>query len=194
MSIFCPNKVKLLTRDLKDRVLVIDDELPVVGVIKQFLNKIGIDNVDLCTTVNCFEDYFVPHKYSMIVVDLNLTDDIAMVGFDIVSQIRKEDKDVIVMVITGYPESLISKKLIDSGIDDFLFKPLTLEVFSYRVLLNLARFKRAKRFDLEIHNRYDERIKNLQEQATEISRRMSMLFLGEADGRAAIPAGRQGTG
>lgn len=188
MRPFCAKKAREMAETFNDKILVIDDERPVVDVIDRFLHHIGLENVDLCTSMDCFTDYFKPFKYQMIIVDLNLSANLDMSGFEIVRQIREMDHGVIVMVITGYPDSLINKQLISSGIDDFLLKPLTLETFSYRVLLNLSRARRQKNFASEIRNRYDDRIDQLKQQAVEINRRMADLFLGEThagDGRQA---------
>lgn len=166
-----------------DRVLVVDDEKAVVDILVAYLKTIGIEQVDSCTTENCFADYFRPDKYQLVIVDLNLNPNKEMCGFEVVKQIRELDHNVLVIVITGYPQSLINKQLISSGIDDFLIKPLTLETFAYRILLNLSRSKRQRRFGLDIHNRYDERLTELRRQADEIGKKMSSLLLGESDAR-----------
>jgi DNA-binding response OmpR family regulator len=177
-----------MPNNFKDRVLIVDDEASVTTVVHKFLDSIGLHDIDECSHLECFDEYFEPGKYHLIIVDMHLGDAPAVNGFDIIKRIRERDQEALVIVITGYPAALISEELIASGIDDFLLKPLKLESFAYRVLLNLARAHRHRRFDLSIKNRYDERIETLKQQAGEITEKLSYLLLGGEDA-----AGNTGT-
>jgi DNA-binding response OmpR family regulator len=171
-------KVREMNNNFKDRVLIVDDEAAITSVVKKFLESIGIHDVDECTNLGCFDDFFAPGKYHMVIVDMHLGENPTVSGFDVIKTIRSQDQEALILVVTGYPAALISEELINSGIDDFLLKPLKLETFAYRVLLNLARAHRHRRFDLSIRNRYDERIETLKKQAGEITEKLSYLLLG----------------
>lgn len=173
----------IMSKVSADRILVIDDEQAVLDVIQKFLTTIGIYQIDGCTSYNCFTDFFRPGKYDMVIVDINLSPNQTLSGLDIIRQIKEMDRNTLIVVITGYPESLINEQLVSLEIDDFLLKPLTLDAFAYRIILDLARHKRHRAFNAEIQNKYGERIEQLKCQAEEISRRLSDLFLGERHGR-----------
>lgn len=194
-----PNNTKNLLKIMNPydiSALVVDDDCAALETIQKMLAFIGLDNIDSCNASDCFDKYFKPGKYNLVIIDYFL--DVGLKGTDIIKRIRKIDDEVIVMLITGYPSEVIYQGILEYGIDDFLTKPVLIDTLAYRILLNLSRVRRMKELDLSICNKYDVRIRELREQANEIGIKMARILMGEEtqnhvgeteprQGRAKIP-------
>lgn len=100
-------------------ILIVDDELPITKIMTKILSKTGYKNV---TAVNYPKEVFPlinKEKYDVIFLDMMLPE---MRGDQIYEEIRKIDKNVIVIFMSGqvdFSEAQI-KKL---GVYAFLQKP-----------------------------------------------------------------------
>ena len=116
------------------RILVVDDEVKIVEVVKSYLLNSGYN-------VNCAYDgtealsIFDKWKPSLVILDLMLPD---MTGEEICKIIRKKSKVPIIMLTAKVEEADVLKGL-DIGADDYVTKPFSPKQLVARVNAVLRR-------------------------------------------------------
>jgi DNA-binding response OmpR family regulator len=102
------------------KILVVDDEVKIVEVLKSYLNHSGYEVVEAYSGKQVFE-LFESVNPSLMILDLMLPD---MTGEDICRQIRKVSRVPIIMLTAKVEEEDILKGL-DIGADDYITKPFS---------------------------------------------------------------------
>ncbi|HAS89781.1 MAG TPA: response regulator [Desulfovibrio sp.] len=112
------------------KVLVAEDSAPVRLVIKTYLGKLGI--------VPHFAEHgrqalnmLGPDNFDMVFMDVHMPE---VDGLEAVAEIRKKGLKIPVIAMTTADDPEIQQKCLQSGYDDFLFKPITKEDI-FRTLL-----------------------------------------------------------
>ncbi|WP_303799663.1 response regulator transcription factor [Ruminococcus flavefaciens] len=101
-----------------NRVLIIEDEMDTAQPVKDALALESID-ADIACNGEKGIDLFTQNNYDLVLLDLKMP---GMSGEDVLSQIRKEDPYVDVIVYTNYSEFADIKKLTNIGIDGYINK------------------------------------------------------------------------
>jgi CheY-like chemotaxis protein len=103
------------------RVLVVEDNDLVMGMLLaviEFLDKsIEVDHVESAEEAL---ELFEPNKYTLIITDISL---IGMNGLELCLKIRKIDKEVQVIGISGYNSLLNTNNLGIAGFNSWFTKP-----------------------------------------------------------------------
>lgn len=126
-----------LSKKIK-KILVVDDEVEVGDFIKDALKdwvttdlKVALDGF---TAGRILSEFFP----ELIILDLNLP---GVDGFQVCRQIRKEplQGDVKILAITGYDSPEARRLIFECGADDYLPKPMDLQVLRSKIsqLLNI---------------------------------------------------------
>lgn len=102
------------------KILVVDDEIKIVEVVKSYLNHSGYDVFEAYNGKQVLE-LFEKVNPSLLILDLMLPD---MTGEDICRQIRKQSRVPIIMLTAKVEEEDILKGL-DIGADDYITKPFS---------------------------------------------------------------------
>ena len=105
----------------KKRILVVDDDVSILRVFKNILEKEGY----LVETVETGKDALEKikkEKFSVCLVDVKLPD---MDGTDLL--LKMADSETIKIIVTGFSSEEVGKKAADYGADDFLVKPVKAE-------------------------------------------------------------------
>jgi PAS domain S-box-containing protein len=105
----------------KPNILIVEDYLMNVDIMKYFLNDIARMN----NTTN-YEETMVAvsnDKYDLILMDINLKDSIG--GIELMKELRKLDsyKQIPIIAITGYTSSIDQDTFMREGFTGFLAKP-----------------------------------------------------------------------
>lgn len=100
------------------RVLIIEDEFATATPVKDALEMDGIQ-ADVAGDGNTGLDLFRKNAYDMILLDLKLP---GLSGEEVLSEIRKEDPFITVIVYTNYSNFADIKKLTNIGIDGYINK------------------------------------------------------------------------
>jgi CheY-like chemotaxis protein len=118
-------------KDIK-KILIVDDDTQILEYLKTVLSEFGYI-VDIFSDSN--EAYKKideqNKKYDLVLLDLILPN---FDGEDFVERLKKDKKDVKVLIMTSYPADEKVEKLKLSGINYFLFKP-----FKISNLINLLK-------------------------------------------------------
>jgi two-component system chemotaxis response regulator CheY len=106
------------------RVLVVDDEENVRSVIRMILTKAGYDVVEAWDGANAME--VIRADDNPLMVDV-ITCDIRMPkvnGLEAIEYFREQFPSTPVVVLTGYPDTLLAVSLIQKGVVDYVTKPI----------------------------------------------------------------------
>ena len=113
-----------MKESLRNRILVVDDEKSITGVLKLILAESGYEiliahNVLEATKVLC------EHNIDLVITDLCLSDG---TGIDLITQIRRDTPDTEVILMTAYGSLDITIEAIKRGAYYYLEKPFTPDV------------------------------------------------------------------
>jgi DNA-binding response OmpR family regulator len=106
----------------KKRILVVDDDLSILRVFKNILEKEGYI-VEVAETGKEALEKIENEKFDVSLVDVRLPD---MDGTDLLLNMSNDSR-TIKIIITGFSTDEVGKKAADYGADDFLVKPVKAE-------------------------------------------------------------------
>jgi NADH:ubiquinone oxidoreductase subunit E/CheY-like chemotaxis protein len=116
--------------DSKGNVLVVDDEKVVLKSCERILNPEGYEVTAVGSAALGLES-LKQNDYDLIISDIMMPD---MDGLEFIRKVREDDKDINIVMITGYPSQESLKEALSLRILDYLPKPfspsLLLEVTS----------------------------------------------------------------
>lgn len=117
------------------KILVVEDELALQKALKTGLTKKGC-LVDTADDGKEALDLFFENIYDLVVLDLNLP---YYDGLDVLNEIRKEDKEVKVLILSARSE--VDHKItgLDLGANDYLAKPFYFTELEARIRALLRR-------------------------------------------------------
>lgn len=113
----------------KSRILVVDDDETIGEMIVSFLARLGYD----ATAVGSGRDalaVFFPGRFHLVLIDLKLPD---IGGLELLEEIRKRDRRVPVIIISGYGTIDATAQAIRKGAFDFLAKPLNMDEMEFAI-------------------------------------------------------------
>ena len=101
-----------------NRVLIIEDEIVTAEAVKEAL---ALENIsaDIASDGKSGLEKFVSHNYDLILLDLKMP---GLSGDEVLSEIRKQDPFIDVIIYTNYTEFADIKKLANIGIDGYINK------------------------------------------------------------------------
>ena len=105
------------------KILLIDDELDILEILKEFLEFRGFNVIHFDNPVKAIKN-FHPDYYNIVITDLNLPD---MSGFELVSKIRDIDRNIPIIIISGYLEDIQKENILTKGASAYLEKPFNLK-------------------------------------------------------------------
>lgn len=117
------------------RILVVEDEIDLCDSIGEGL-KIDGYAVDTCYDGEEAYELITTETYDLVVLDLNLP---GMEGIDILSGVRKQNKNVKILILSA--RSSVSDKVLglNTGANDYLAKPFDFEELEARIRSLLRR-------------------------------------------------------
>ncbi|MFG6686472.1 response regulator transcription factor [Mariniflexile sp. HNIBRBA6329] len=130
------------------KILVIEDEPEMKGVIKQFLE----DENYVAEVADNFQsglDKIVTYDYDCILLDITLPDGN---GLDLLQELKKLDKADSVIIISAKDSIDDKVKGLDLGADDYLTKPFHLTELNARIKSVIRRKKTEGKKILELEN------------------------------------------
>lgn len=152
------------------KILVIEDEPEMKGLIKKFLLDENY-TVEEAETYNSGLDKIVSHEYDCILLDIMLPDGS---GLGLLQELKNLDKADSVIIISA-KDSLDDKvKGLDLGADDYLTKPFHLAELNARIKSVIRRRKSGDHRMLELENvkiNMDERVALVNDEPINLNRK-----------------------
>ncbi|MEO8098633.1 MAG: response regulator [Acidobacteriota bacterium] len=83
------------------RLLIVDDEAPLLALLGRYLERHGYD-VTLCATPAAAVELFslAPAKFDMLITDLSLP---GMNGEELIAELRRKNPKLPALIASGYP-------------------------------------------------------------------------------------------
>jgi len=103
----------------KKRILVVDDDVTILKVFKNILEKEGYI-VEAVDTGKVAAERIKKEKFNVCIIDVKLPD---MDGTELLLKLTKTP-ETIKIIVTGFSSDEVGKKAADYGADDFLVKPV----------------------------------------------------------------------
>ena len=108
-----------------ERILFIDDELSIVQVGKQILERLGYDVVTLTSSVHALELFRAqPGEFDLVITDMTMP---RMTGDIIASEMIAIRPDIPIILCTGYSDRISDRGALKMGIREFVMKPLVMK-------------------------------------------------------------------
>lgn len=105
------------------KVLVVDDEKSIRDFFKEVLSIWGM-KIDATYSENSIRNFLSQNKYDMIFVDMIMP---KLTGEEVVNIIRRQDKEVPIIIISGYSPKETINNLLMKQTQKFIAKPFKLE-------------------------------------------------------------------
>ena len=127
----------IVTKNTAKKILIIDDEKHIAEAIKLNLRMVGHDVLHAINGLEGLKFYseYVPQ---LVIVDLMMPE---IDGFGVITEIRKRDPKIPIMVISAKEQVKEKIKCLSLGVDDYLSKPFDLDEFLLRVDRLLTRME-----------------------------------------------------
>ena len=103
----------------KKRILVVDDDVTILRVFKNILEKEGYV-VEAVDTGKAAVERIKKEKFNVCLIDVKLPD---MDGTELLLKLANKP-ETIKIIVTGFSDDEVGKKAADYGADDFLVKPV----------------------------------------------------------------------
>jgi len=121
-------------------ILLVEDEEHILNIIRLNLQLEGYLVTTAVTGIEALKE-FRKNKFDTVLLDVMLPE---MNGFDVLEEIRKEDKHVPVLFLTAKGAGEDRIRGLKLGADDYLTKPFNLEELLLRVQILLKRGSQTK--------------------------------------------------
>jgi putative two-component system response regulator len=142
---------------MEDRILIVDDEEIICNILAQRLVREGY----LCTTAHNGREglnHFYKDTFSLIISDIKMPE---MDGVEFLKKVKAVNPNMMVIMVTAYPEIDMAVEAIRLGAYDFLIKPADLDF----VVLSVKKALEKKRLEEEVDT-YHKNLERLVEERT----------------------------
>jgi CheY-like chemotaxis protein len=105
-----------------ERILLVDDETPILKLEKQMLEKLGYTVTIQTGSVEALDLLSInPHAFDLVITDMSMP---VMTGMDMAKQIIKLRPDIPIILCTGFSERISEPSMAEAGIKHLLMKPV----------------------------------------------------------------------
>jgi putative two-component system response regulator len=142
---------------MEQRILIVDDEEMICNVMSRRLTREGY----WCVTAQNGKEalrHFYKDTFSLIISDIKMPE---MDGIELLKKVKAVDPNVMVIMITAYPDIDLAVEAMRLGAYDFITKPADLEL----VILSVKRAFEKKRLEEEVEI-YHKNLEGLVEERT----------------------------
>ncbi|MBA4372423.1 MAG: DNA-binding response regulator [Thermodesulfovibrio sp.] len=137
----------------KGKILVIDDEKLLRWSLQQNLSKEGFTVVTAERGMEGF-DLYIEEQPDIVLLDVHLPD---VSGITILENIKKENKDAIIIMVTAFGDIQTAVRTIKTGAYDFVEKPFNMDkikILISKALETVSLRKEVSQFRSELSRKY----------------------------------------
>ncbi|WP_343101865.1 response regulator transcription factor [Romboutsia sp. MSSM.1001216sp_RTP31141st1_G3_RTP31141_220114] len=132
----------------KSKILVVDDEVEILNLIKKALKKEGFENIYITDNGTNGLEIFKNENPDLAILDIMLPD---IEGYDVCKKIR-QTSDIPVLFLSAKGEELDKLVGLSIGADDYITKPFSIKELALRVKIQLRRSKKQFNIEEKINN------------------------------------------
>ena len=126
---------------MKTKILVVDDEDFQRDLLKKLLSKVGYE-VETAESPEVAMSLLAAEDYPVIITDLIMLD---MDGVEFCQRVRETNSKTVIIALTGHSDLYDMEKLKAVGFDNYLTKPIKVEVIQQAVEQGLKKLKPTKK-------------------------------------------------
>ena len=105
-----------------ERILLVDDEEPIVRMVKQMLERLGYQVATRTSSVEALEAFRAnSDKFDLVITDMTMPN---MTGVELAPRLLEIRPDIPIILYTGFSEITDANKAKALGIREFLMKPI----------------------------------------------------------------------
>jgi CheY-like chemotaxis protein len=105
-----------------ERVLLVDDELAIVKMEQQILERLGYRVKARTGSVEALEAFRAdPRSFDLVITDMSMPN---MSGLQLSTELKRLRPDIPVILCTGFSDQINAEKSRALGIDGFVLKPV----------------------------------------------------------------------
>jgi PAS domain S-box-containing protein len=105
-----------------ERILLVDDEAPVVGMVNKMLQRLGYAVTTRTSSTEALEAFRAdPNRFDLVVTDMTMP---GMTGDRLTMEIKRIRPDIPVILCTGFSNRIDESRAADIGIQGFVLKPI----------------------------------------------------------------------
>ena len=120
----------------QERILLVDDEQPLVEIGKQMLERLGYTVAARTSSVEALELFKAqPGRFDLVITDIVMPN---MTGETLAEKLMAIRADIPVVFCTGYSEKFTRQQASQMGVRSFLMKPLLMQDLANTVRQALA--------------------------------------------------------
>jgi two-component system chemotaxis response regulator CheY len=112
------------------RVLVADDSSTMRKIILRSLNAVGIPSATEAADGEEAVKAFKPGDFDLVLTDWNMP---GKNGLEVITEIRKQDAEVPIIMVTTEAEKAKVLEAIEAGVTDYLVKPFTADTLREKI-------------------------------------------------------------
>jgi len=118
--------------DLKMKILVVDDFSTMRRIVKNVLKQLGFENIEEAEDGVQALAKLKNGAFGFMVSDWNMPN---MDGLELLKNVRKEPalKDLPILMVTAEAEKTMVVTAIQAGVNNYIVKPFTAEVFKEKM-------------------------------------------------------------
>jgi CheY-like chemotaxis protein len=126
---------------MKTKILVVDDEDFQRDLLKKLLSKVGYE-VETAESPEVAMSLLAAEDYPVIITDLIMLD---MDGVEFCQRVRETNSKTVIIALTGHSDLYDMEKLKAVGFDNYLTKPIKVEVIQQAVEQGLKKHPPTKK-------------------------------------------------
>lgn len=143
---------------MEHRILIVDDEEMICSILNRRLTQEGYSCVTAHNGREALHQFLFMDHLSLIASDIKMPE---MDGMELLKQVKAVDPGMMVIMMTAYPEIDMAVEAMRMGANDFLIKPVDLDL----LVLSVKKALEKKRLEKEIEA-YHQHLESLVEKRT----------------------------
>jgi DNA-binding NtrC family response regulator len=117
------NRIRRIVMKKRKRILVVDDEIAIRECLSNFLKRAGYD-VSSVSNGDCAFEIIKEDNFSVVISDIKMP---GMDGFNLLKKIKELNKNIEVILITGYENDGNAIKSRELGAYAYIKKPIKIQ-------------------------------------------------------------------
>ena len=159
------------------KILVVEDDRALNRTVCSYLNQNGYEAVGCFCADEAYDAMYGSALFDMIISDIMMP---RADGFEFARTIREQNQDIPILFMTARDDFAAKQKGFQSGIDDYMVKPIDLDELLLRIgaLLRRAKIASSRRLEVgELRLDADERTAYLGEEEIALTvREFNLLY------------------
>ncbi len=114
-----------------ERILLVDDEEPIVRIVKQTLERLGYQVATRTGSVDALEAFRAgPDKFDLVITDMTMPN---MNGVELAKKLMEIRPDIPIIICTSFSEKISADKAQAMGIRGYVMKPVVTSEISKKI-------------------------------------------------------------